>query len=179
MKLSNSDKETPAVIYGKNSLIIAITTTILALVGLAATKGYRLKSGKEVELTITGYDPRDLLSGHYLTFRVVYDVADVCSENSSKSDLSAHICLSPRFFSWSAPDTNCKLFITGKCNYGRFVAGIERFYVPEGKAKFLEKQLRDNPASIIIKVTPDGKGQIEDLRIKGRSWKTLDVTDEP
>ena len=53
----------------------------------------------------------------------------------------------------------------------RFEAGIERFYVPDDKAKHLEDLLRFNKAGVVLSITKDGKAQVKDLLINKRSWK--------
>ena len=52
---------------------IAVAAGVLALglVGLVAAEGAARAQGQEVRLAITGYDPRSLLTGHYVQFRWV------------------------------------------------------------------------------------------------------------
>lgn len=52
---------------------IAAAASVLALglVGLVAAEGAARAQGQEVRLAITGYDPRSLLTGHYVQFRLV------------------------------------------------------------------------------------------------------------
>jgi hypothetical protein len=52
---------------------IATAAAVLALglVGLVVREGVARAQGQEVRLAITGYDPRSLLTGHYVQFRWV------------------------------------------------------------------------------------------------------------
>jgi hypothetical protein len=43
----------------------------LALVGVVVREGVARAGGQEVRLAITGYDPRSLLTGHYVQFQLV------------------------------------------------------------------------------------------------------------
>lgn len=49
----------------------AVVLLALALVGLVVREGMARAGGREVRLAITGYDPRSLLTGHYVQFRLV------------------------------------------------------------------------------------------------------------
>jgi hypothetical protein len=49
----------------------AVAVLVLGLVGLVVREGMARAGGQEVRLAITGYDPRSLLTGHYVQFRLV------------------------------------------------------------------------------------------------------------
>ena len=152
----------------KRALVIALIFPILALVALTAYKRYVLSFGSEVILPISGYDPRDLLAGHYLIYRIDYGVAGICSGNSGQR--TGYVCLEPKMFSYSAPG-GCSKLIRGVCKGGRFEAGIEKYYVPEYKAKHLEDEVRSETASIVLSITHGGQAQVKDLLVNGESWK--------
>ena len=154
----------------KKGLLIALIIPIISLAVLIGYKKYILSIGKEVILPITGYDPRDLLSGHYLIYTINYGVEDICRGMSYKLKKPGYVCLSTKTFSYNWPD-NCELLITGICNRSRFEAGIERYYVPEEEAKKLEDLVRSKEASIVLSVPRNGKAQIKDLLINGTSWR--------
>lgn len=151
----------------KSALLIALLIPIIVLMALTAYKKYLLESGYEVTLPVYGYDPRDLISGHYVTYTVDYGVSNLCQNYSQIQQ--GYICLDTKTFS-PQQDTGCQRFIRGTCNHGRFEAGIEKFYIPENKAEILDKQVREKQASIVISVTPDGHAQVKDLLINGKSW---------
>ena len=153
----------------KSFLIIALLFPIITLLTLTSYKKHLLESGYVVTLKVSGYDPRDLLSGHYLIYTVDYGMNDLCRNYSTIQ--SAYICLDTKTFS-VMPDISCKHFIAGTCNYGRFEAGIEKFYIPEEKAVMLDKKIRGKQASIVISVSPGGHAQVKDLLIDGKSWRT-------
>ena len=76
----------------------------------------------------------------------------------------------PKVFSYTLPE-GCLKLIKGVCNLTRFEAGIEKYYVPEAKAKSLEEQIRSKTASIVLSVTFSGRAQVKDLLVNGLSWK--------
>lgn len=155
-------------IQTKKALIIALLFPILALAALTAYKKYVLSFGDEIVLPISGYDPRDLLSGHYLIYQIDYGVGGICASNSGQQ--TGYVCLEPKMFSYSSPE-GCSKLIRGVCNYGRFEAGIEKYYVPEDKARKLEEQVRSKTASIVLSLTSGGQAQVKDLLVNGQSWK--------
>ena len=52
----------------------AVVLLALALVGLVVREGVARAGGQEARLAITGYDPRSLLTGHYVQFQLVDNV---------------------------------------------------------------------------------------------------------
>lgn len=169
-------------IKSKNGILIALCTPILVLLILTFYKKYILTVGQPVTLQITGYDPRDLLSGHYLIYRVDYGVKYKCdyrrysvNQKANKrlerlSNYPAYMCLENKTFTRRFPH-ECGLLIKGRCERGQFKAGIERFYIPESDAPRLDKLVRAKKASIVLSVMRDGRAQIKDLLIEGKSWK--------
>jgi uncharacterized membrane-anchored protein len=156
-----------AMIRSKTGMMIALLFPILALLALTVYKRHILMSGQEVVLPISGYDPRDLLSGHYLTYKIEYGVNNLCLGATNRQQ--AYVCLSSKTFSLVRPE-KCQLFIRGICQHGEFSAGIEKYYIPENQAAYLEKEVLAKTASIIISVTSNGHVQVKDLLLNGQSW---------
>ncbi len=159
-------------IENKNILIAVLVIPIVCLAFMMANKQLNIPMGTEVTLPITGYDPRDLLSGHYLIYTIDYGVEDICKNSSSKLKMPGYICLSTKKFSQGWPK-NCELIIKGTCDRSRFVAGIERYYIPDKEAKKAEDLVISNEASIVLSVKKNGEAQIKDLLIDGISLKNL------
>ena len=79
---------------------------------------YDKDSGREITVTITGYDPRDLLSGHYIRYIIDWEKTDITQfENKS-------------FTKQEFVDS------LNKTSY--------RFYVSEKHAKYLDKLLTES-----------------------------------
>lgn len=153
-------------IRSKTALIIVLLIPIVALFALVCYKKHILMTGREVVLPITGYDPRDLLSGHYLIYTVEYGVKNLCVGTQTVQE--GYVCLDNKTFSTTAP-VACNLFIRGTCNNGRFLAGIEKFYIPETNANQINQEIRMKAASIIISVTQDGVAQVKKLLVNGQN----------
>lgn len=58
-------------------LPVALVLPILFFVSEIITLEFTKTRGKELILPITGYDPRDLLSGHYLQYNIGFQTEEV------------------------------------------------------------------------------------------------------
>jgi uncharacterized membrane-anchored protein len=152
----------------KVALCIALLFPIISLITLTFYKKHLLETGYEVVLPVSGYDPRDLLSGHYIIYTVDYGVSNLCRNSAYLEE--GYVCLDNKTFSFEKNPV-CKLVIRGTCSGGRFEAGIEKFYIPEDKAEILDKKVRGKKASILISISPTGQAQVKDLLIEGKSWQ--------
>ncbi|MDA9975968.1 GDYXXLXY domain-containing protein [Alphaproteobacteria bacterium] len=155
-----------------NRLTIALLLPILLLVALAVWKAWVVAAGNLVTLPIVGFDPRDLLSGHYLIYRIDYGVEGLCKEPHART----YVCMKPKtFFDHPPSSGQCRIFIKGECRNGQFKAGIERFYIPEGRARELDRVVRNKRGSVILALDGKGGAQIADLLIDGRTWKDFET----
>jgi hypothetical protein len=58
------------------ALLAAILLPLIGLVGTAGWAAWQTRIGTEWRVPIQGYDPRDLLRGHFITFRYVWPMPD-------------------------------------------------------------------------------------------------------
>ncbi|WP_367898964.1 GDYXXLXY domain-containing protein [Leptospira sp. WS58.C1] len=172
--------------------VLAVFLPILVLASIALEREFDLRNGKVLILPITGYDPRDLLSGHYLRFQIDRKYSnDVCqgegtvfsfSSNSFEADpkiprkniKEACVCFNSRepsvydlgFYSdcnEAKNDPTCWNYIRGECNYGNFHYPFSKYYIPEEGAKELEEKLRKPGAKIQLRMDKNGNGLIEKI----------------
>ncbi len=137
--------------------------------------------GQSVILSVKPYDPRSFLSGYYLRYTVDYELSssEICNSQKNQEVISkrAYICLKPLGFSYEKPRF-CQIMVKGVCSYGGFKAGIERYYLPEKKAKYWNSTLRNlslqkKNLQIVISVIANGKAQVKDFLIEGKSINQL------
>ncbi|GBF37446.1 GDYXXLXY domain-containing protein [Leptospira johnsonii] len=172
--------------------VVAVFLPILVLASVALEREFDLRNGKVLILPITGYDPRDLLSGHYLRFQIDRKYSDdVCQKGdyvSSAVDSAAAstdgssrltkketcVCFDSRepseydvrFYSDCNEvknDTSCWNYIKGECNYGNFNYPFRKYYIPEEGAQKLEEKLREPGAKIQLRIDEKGNGLIEKI----------------
>jgi uncharacterized membrane-anchored protein len=145
-------------------LFYSILFPIISLLLLTFYKQNIYSNGKEFELNISGYDPRDLISGHFVTYRIEYGF-NPCEFNEVQEIC---ICLSQ---SESIPVKlescdlviSCDAFIKGKCKNNIFEAGIEKYFIPENKAIEIDKIVRGGKSKIKIAVDKKGNALVKDL----------------
>jgi len=156
---------------------------IVALGGLSLLHDYRRSTGTVWTVPIAGYDPRDMLRGHYLQYQFEWNLTDprgcsgpdcaLCTDEPERFD--PPIRLVPR-----AEAAACASFIA--VSVGRFdpfdgiyIAGtrdnLTRYYVPESEALRLQTLLTqsdDAPEfSIGLRVTDSGTAYIEAMYVDG------------
>ena len=158
----------------KSLRILAVTLPIVVMLGWFA-KLELVKKGPKLVFSVTGYDPRDLLAGHFLTYRVNYG-EEVCR---APGDYAAVICAAdpgaPSFDVYRGPlagrPGKCHYFIKGTCQGKRFLPDqpLERYYIPE---KYSHK-LATVPQNSSIEVSVNDKGDalVTDFLIDGKSLK--------
>ena len=108
-------------------------------------------SGTEVKVAISGYDPRDLLSGHYIQYTIDWD------------------------------HTDCSQFANGVCPEGEFCKEARwgrqcRFYIPEKNAKELDRMFRkrnrtDTVFEVIYSYHKGREPIAKQLLINGKDWR--------
>lgn len=162
--------------FSRPWLILGFIIPILCLTLLTLNHHWQRMHGTTVTLPVKGYDPRNLLAGHYVIYRVDYGMVVSCI-----TPQRAVMCLNHnKDNKWQGallkegvdPTlTRCAAFIKGTCNANLFTADIERFYIPERFAAQLDKAVRGDQGQVVLKVSPSGKAVVTDLLIEGRSWR--------
>jgi len=162
--------------------LAAVGLPLLAMGGWVGSLEYDIKTSPQIQLPITGYDPRDLLSGHYLTYTVTYG-RDVCPRGgpSEHDEVERCVCFgttsdkSKTQASWigecgDRPSGEfCRAHLKGTCQYGRFNAGIEAFYFSEHRTT--ELAVVPPNSSILLRVSSSGRGIVTGLLIDGKPYQ--------
>ncbi len=162
-------------------IIFVFLFPIILLLGMVGLNEYYFKTSQTVVLPVEGYDPRDLLSGHYLIYKVNYGLKCPVFERKNfktrkKSSLKAYMCFQPeKQITFSPPSKNCTLFIKGHCGYKReFLTKVDRFYVPESKAQELEQLFMSaKEKKVVLSVTKKGHTLAKDILIDGKSVRDI------
>lgn len=136
----------------------------------------RMRAGEpEMWVRLAGYDPRDLLRGHYLLARL--DIAGLPPGRMGAGDC---VCLTPAGADGRpgfTPLPSCAPDILSACPFPVADPGRElRIYQPQARAARLEALLRDAQVRVDIRVRFDGKGGIalDDIQVNGKSLPDSD-----
>lgn len=169
----------------KKSILAAGAILSLIIAGAVVLNASAVSTGKELIVTAQGFDPRDLLAGHYV--RLAYDFSTppnsgvYCYTKKGATVWVSLIPLSSRQ-DVAADQVACSraelpkgaLFIKGKSTgYSRIEYGIERFYATQKDAERIEKALRGfnpdlpeeqrPPVRAVLSIGGDGQARLKAL----------------
>jgi len=170
----------------KNSrTFLSLALPIVALVAMIGQAELNQGRGEIWEIKIRGYDPRDLLRGHYLAFRFDWNWA---MDHGACTGGDCCLCLTKvngsrtnpqvKAMSCSLAET-CDARIRGMMGAGEFVTGYERYDIPEMQAVELEQNVRDKRASVLISIQKSGAIALKDLLVDGEPWKQKIMAHHP
>jgi uncharacterized membrane-anchored protein len=141
--------------------------------GWISVQEWGLHRGMEVKLPAEVYDPRDLLSGHYVRFRLT---AEREAWNLHPGTDARSFCLESHGDRWHVsraryPGDTCTPFIAGTVTDYRVELGVERFYVDERRAS--QVGWVPSGADTYLLANVDNSGAIHpiDLVVAGKSVK--------
>lgn len=124
----------------KQVLALMLLTPFVVLTGWSLYYLSFTRQATEVVLPIRGYDPRNLLSGHYIQFQIDWSAAD-CHQAD-----------------WN-----------GNCPKSEF-KGVDRYYVSETEANRLERKINSGVPSSVVFAYYQGRRPIaKDLIIGNES----------
>lgn len=154
---------------GKPELLV-LAIPFLGLILWTFSVAFTHTQGKEGQVRIVGYDPVDLLSGHYLRFRYDFGPVTLCKDPSSSRTERVCACLiqdAARNFqaNIAMPCADaariCPQYVQGSCQSGTFLTGSERFYFPENYASVLSVVPEQSFAQ--IRIQEDGTIALQDI----------------
>lgn len=177
-------------------ILAAASVLALGLVGLVVREGMARDGGQEVVLPITGYDPRELLTGHYVRFqfRSEYPPGTPCppGQGGCLRRGNAWVALTRRGDHHEA--TGAALSRAGALKLGEIAVrgdldclargapettwvilnlGPERLHADQEQAEAIQKIMlmtRDGPATgyAVVSVGADGKARLKGVSASGR-----------
>lgn len=162
---------------------IALAVPIVVLLLLIGRGELITHSGTKWRVRITGYDPRDLVHGHYLRYQLswIWSDSDEESERSRRRtrtrEPGSFFCLNtgtderrppePRVSLVSSDDrSGCKSSFPVETE-----DRLDRFYIPEGKGAAFERAVRNETCYVVLAVTRTGQVVVEDLLVGDTSWR--------
>ena len=147
-------------------LWFALLLPIVAFAGLVIRAELLRASGPVFHVAIAGYDPRDLLQGHYLRYRLQWPGEGACN------DATCCLCLRT-----SGAHTKVECGVAdAACDTQLSRQMIEQgreFFIQENAGLALEQAIRRGGGAIVLNVTPDGQVHVHELLIDGvqhRRW---------
>jgi uncharacterized membrane-anchored protein len=174
----------------KNKLIFAaIALPFLVLCLLIVRAEYHVKSGDQWMFELQGYDPRDLLRGHYLQFNILYDWDK--EKNECSSGINCCLCLTKNSSlekTSVAPKVHKSSCTSAKNQCDGYILSskqnvLNRYYIPEKSAKRAESLLikarAKQQAYLQVSINKNGEPAIVDLIIDNQSINELLKIEDP
>lgn len=145
----------------KNKIITALAFPVAVLLAWVLFLTVKVATMPEVTVRIAGYDPRDLLSGHYIAYTIDWDKTD-CGQFQN------NICPREEFGKHS---------VTDYWGWGE----QHRFYIPEEYAEKLDRLFRINREKhtfeVIYKYSSGISPVARELLIDGKPWQQTIIND--
>lgn len=161
---------------------LRLASLFIPILGLSLWMGklvYDRRNGVTLEIPIKGYDPRDLISGHYLEFRIDFGDKDPCKNSKTPpTEDGSRLCLCLNGYDknlgivWSgicsSKPESCHPILAGRCQGGNFVTGKERFYISEGDSKVLA--VVPPHSTVMMTVSDNGDPSLKELKPEGQPY---------
>lgn len=155
--------------------LLAITVQIIILFCMVFSNEARIRNGIKIIVKTVPVDPRSLFRGDYIDLRYDFSRINLNSVNSSKKYFyygnKVFVKLARVGEDWGIafvsdkPIKNVKpqeVVIAGTVNrwggakYINVKYGIESYFIPEGKGKYIEKQISKKRVKVELSVDKDG-----------------------
>lgn len=177
-------------------ILAAAGVLALGLVGLVVREGLARAGGQEVVLAITGYDPRELLTGHYVQFqfRSEYPGGAACppGHGGSVRRSGVWVALTRRGDHHEATgaagsradalklgevavrgDIDCLSRPAPETTWVVLNLGVDRLHADQTQAEAIQEVLRAPPGGeargyAIVSVGADGRARLKGLTAGGR-----------
>jgi uncharacterized membrane-anchored protein len=144
----------------------ALLLPIVAFAGLTARAELLRAAGPVFRVAITGYDPRDLLQGHYLRYRIQWPADGACD------DAACCLCLRT-----SGDHTKVECGVASQTCDARLsrqmVEQGREFFIQEDAGPALEQAIRRGGGSLDLIVPSNGQLRVHELFIddvRHRRW---------
>ena len=157
--------------------LLAVALPVIAIVLGIARAEWTFRHGRDFVFEIGGYDPRDLLRGHYLLFQLRVDPQAVREPCEDEGPEPCCLCLTRGEGDrvTSAERATCataRADCDGALQITDAIRAV-RYYVPEAQAADLERRLREaaqrEAALAVVSIDADGNGRVRELQIDGET----------
>jgi len=131
-----------------------------------------------VRLPVEGYDPRDLLSGHYVQFRLRAETEAQQHLDATDARGAVDLCVEPgadgllHVVRVAQGDATCKAFVRARRTAERAVrVDVDRFYVPEPRAGAVARVAAGPQTYLLATLDAQGGVHTVDLVVDGKSLR--------
>jgi hypothetical protein len=176
----NKTEGVGAMIDQKSIRLLLISLPVCVLAFWLISLEWQLAQAQKIEIAVRGYDPRDLIWGHYLNYELDLGQHNPCAKEQTETALPndmSRVCwdqseeLFDPYWAGTCGDrpSSCTLFLRGRCQSKRFTAGVERFYIPEADTVFFERM--PEGSRLVLRLSKDGRGFVDALKPWGLDYQ--------
>jgi len=157
-------------------VLLALALVDLVFFGAWVAREESSRRGGRIHLPIEGYDPRDLLSGHYVRFQLVAVREANALLDPRGANVPQTFCIEPKDGLYHVKGvragnaSSCSSFLRATLDErAHWDFGVDRFYVDERLANEV-RWIQANPDTYLI-ATVDDSGSVHpvDLIVNGKS----------
>jgi hypothetical protein len=142
----------------------ALLLPIMTFAGLVIRAELLQASGPVFHVAIAGYDPRDLLQGHYMRYRLQWPAGGAC--DGPRCCLCLRTSGAHTKVECSSADTACDAQLSSQMvDQGR------EFFIQEDLGPALEQAIHRGRGAIALNLTPNGQVRVHDLFIDGMRYR--------
>jgi uncharacterized membrane-anchored protein len=156
----------------RRTLLLSLGLPIVALALMVVRGEVVSRSGRPYRIAIDGYDPRDMIRGHYLRYRIRFQwdsPAERCTTAECSYCLRGPAGSEPLVTKVSRGDTaGCDAFFPDSQ-----LDNLQEFFIPEDRGSELERAIRARKPELSVRVAGNGQVVIQDLLLDGRPWREV------
>lgn len=173
--------------------VLAIILQVFILLSLVVKKEVDLRYGRKIIVKTVPVDPRSLFRGDYVNLRYEFSQIDLTAVGKSKNYFyigeTVYVRLAKNQDEWLVKSISDKpitiksadeIMLCGTVSHSRFWQaeknievsyGIESYFVPEGKGKPIERDIRQKRVQVELSVNKRGYASACKLLIDGKEVK--------
>jgi uncharacterized membrane-anchored protein len=158
------------------ALLLCIAPQFLVVAAMVAREEVGLRRGVEVRLEVRPVDPMSLFAGRYISVPLAIsrpDAKHTRFEKDLEPGSTVYVRLERAQPFWKAVEVTSRppaepeaVFLEGVWNEReRIEFGLDTFYIPQDGG-----DPSNLPLTLVVRVSPEGRGQIADLLVQGQSY---------
>lgn len=168
-------------VQSKRTGIILMAFPLAVFLILVFMNTMAQNNGSSWHIKITGYDPRDILQGHYITYRYEWNYDEKAGAACTERGKNSTCCLcvnesgtghvNPKISRFDCArdwrQQSCSAVIKSKNRYGRTIYPSTKYYIDQNYALKVEQLIREakNDFYIDLSVTENGAAVIRDMYV--------------
>lgn len=150
----------------------SLALPVLLLAGMAGRAEWAVRDGIVIRVPIAGYDPRDMLRGHFLRYRLAWNWVGGEPPGNAEALCVLARTDNPPVLRYADDAPPCPLLVRLAPGGPAFrpVGVTDELFVPEASADALQKMLRSGGAAVTVDlvIAANGTARIKGWQVDGK-----------